>query len=72
MSVVEKADHIVVLGDGTVKEEGSHTELMAKGSFYTELVRTENKSFHRQEEQEWWERAREPVARLSLSTPEYQ
>ncbi|TWW79997.1 antigen peptide transporter 1 [Takifugu flavidus] len=52
MSVVEKADHIVVLGDGTVKEEGSHTELMAKGSFYTELVRTENKSFHRQEEQE--------------------
>lgn len=51
MSVVEKADHIVVLGDGTVKEEGSHSELMAKGSFYTELVRTENKSFHRQEQQ---------------------
>lgn len=52
MSVVEKADHIVVLGDGTVKEEGTHTELMVQGSFYSELVRTENKSFHRQEAQE--------------------
>ncbi|CAF88941.1 unnamed protein product, partial [Tetraodon nigroviridis] len=52
MSVVEKADHIVVLGDGTVKEEGSHAELMTKGSFYTELVKTESKSFHRQEKDE--------------------
>lgn len=52
MSVVEKADHIVVLSDGTVKEEGSHTELLAKGSFYTGLVRRENKSFQRQEERE--------------------
>lgn len=49
MSVVEKADHIVVLGDGTVKEEGSHAELMANGGLYTELVKTENKSFRRQE-----------------------
>lgn len=48
MSVVEKADHIVVLGDGTVKEEGSHAELMANGSLYTELVKSENKSFRRQ------------------------
>lgn len=52
MSIVEQADHIVVLGDGTVKEEGSHAELMAKGSVYTELVRTENRSFHRQEQHE--------------------
>lgn len=52
MSVVEKADHIVVLGDGMVKEEGSHAELMSRGSVYTELVKTENKSFRRQEKDE--------------------
>ena len=52
MSVVEKADHIVVLSDGMVTEEGSHTELKSKGSFYTELVKTDNKSFQRQERDE--------------------
>lgn len=49
MSVVERADHVVVLGDGMVKEQGSHAELMDKGGFYAELVKTENKSFRRRE-----------------------
>lgn len=50
MSVVEKADHIVVLGDGTVKEQGRHEELLAKNGLYCELVKSENKSFHRDQQ----------------------
>lgn len=50
MSVVEKADHIVVLGDGTVKEQGRHEELLAKNGLYCELVKSENKSFHREQQ----------------------
>lgn len=50
MSVVEKADHIVVLGDGTVKEQGRHEELLAKNGLYCELVKSDNKSFHRDQQ----------------------
>ncbi|XP_070691712.1 antigen peptide transporter 1 [Pempheris klunzingeri] len=51
MSVVEKANHIIVLDDGMVKEEGSHDELLKKGGLYAELVRKQNMGFHRQEEE---------------------
>ncbi|KAA8591853.1 hypothetical protein FQN60_017227 [Etheostoma spectabile] len=51
MSVVEKADHIIVLNDGMVKEEGSHEELLMKGGLYAEMVRKQNMGFHRQEEE---------------------
>ncbi|XP_070823564.1 antigen peptide transporter 1 [Chaetodon trifascialis] len=51
MSVVEKADHIIVLSDGAVKEEGSHDELLEKNGLYAELVRKQNMGFHRQEEE---------------------
>lgn len=51
MSVVEKAHHIIVLNDGTVKEEGSHDELLRKDSLYAELVRKQNMGFHRREEE---------------------
>uniref|UniRef100_A0A7N6AD47 Antigen peptide transporter 1 n=1 Tax=Anabas testudineus TaxID=64144 RepID=A0A7N6AD47_ANATE len=51
MSVVEKANHIIVLNDGMVKEEGSHDELMKKGGLYAELVEKQNRGFHRQEEE---------------------
>lgn len=50
MSVVEKADHIIVLGDGMVKEQGRHDELLMKGGLYAELVKSENKGFQRHEE----------------------
>jgi ATP-binding cassette subfamily B protein len=36
-STVRMADRIVVLRDGTVVEEGSHEELLAKGGLYEEL-----------------------------------
>lgn len=52
MSVVEKADHIVVLGEGRVKEEGTHDELLAKGGLYCELLKSENKGFHREQEED--------------------
>ncbi|XP_035528887.1 antigen peptide transporter 1 [Morone saxatilis] len=51
MSVIEKANHIVVLSDRTVKEEGSHDELLEKGGLYAELVRKQNMGFHRKEEE---------------------
>ncbi|XP_038566583.1 antigen peptide transporter 1 [Micropterus salmoides] len=50
MSVVEKANHIIVLNDGMVKEEGCHDELLKKGGLYADLVRKQNMGFHRQEE----------------------
>lgn len=51
MSVVEKANRIIVLNDGMVKEEGSHDELMKKGGLYADLVEKQNRGFHRQEEE---------------------
>lgn len=51
MSVVEKADHIIILNDGSVQEEGSHEELLGKGGLYAELVIKQNMGFHRQEEE---------------------
>ena len=45
MSVVEKADHIIVLNEGMVNEEGSHDELLRKEGLYTELVRKHNMGF---------------------------
>ncbi|XP_022602133.1 antigen peptide transporter 1 isoform X1 [Seriola dumerili] len=51
MSVVEKANHIIVLNEGMVKEEGSHGELLKKQGLYAELVKKQNMSFHRKEEE---------------------
>uniref|UniRef100_A0A6Q2YA24 Transporter 1, ATP-binding cassette, sub-family B (MDR/TAP) n=1 Tax=Esox lucius TaxID=8010 RepID=A0A6Q2YA24_ESOLU len=42
LSTVEKANHIVVLHDGKVLEEGSHVELLAKGGRYADLVKKQN------------------------------
>ncbi|XP_061573452.1 antigen peptide transporter 1 [Cololabis saira] len=50
MSVAEKAHHIIVLDNGTVKEEGSHDELMKKGGLYAEMVEKQKKGFQRQQE----------------------
>uniref|UniRef100_A0A7N8WV16 Antigen peptide transporter 1 n=1 Tax=Mastacembelus armatus TaxID=205130 RepID=A0A7N8WV16_9TELE len=52
MSVAEKANHIIVLNNGLVKEEGSHNQLLMKGGLYAELVEKQNKGFYRQEEKQ--------------------
>ncbi len=38
LSTVQKADRIVVLDHGRVMEQGSHTELMARGGLYASLA----------------------------------
>jgi ATP-binding cassette subfamily B multidrug efflux pump len=39
VSTVRDADHIVVLEDGAVSEEGTHDDLVARGGFYAHLHR---------------------------------
>jgi ABC-type multidrug transport system fused ATPase/permease subunit len=41
LSTVRAADHILVIEDGRVVEQGTHTELLAAGGRYTELYRTQ-------------------------------
>ena len=40
LSTVEKADRIIVMGDGRVLESGTHAELVASGGVYARMVRT--------------------------------
>ncbi|MEU8261633.1 ABC transporter ATP-binding protein [Micromonospora sp. NPDC048999] len=44
-STVRQADHIVVLEDGLVTEQGSHDELVASGGRYAELFRLQADRF---------------------------
>ena len=37
LSSVRNADHILVLKDGGIVEQGNHTELMARGGTYREI-----------------------------------
>lgn len=47
LSTVEKADRIVVMGDGRVLEDGSHTELLNKGGVYARMVGTSRRAEQR-------------------------
>ncbi len=38
LSTIQNADKIVVLDKGQIAEQGSHTELIAKGGIYKKLV----------------------------------
>jgi ATP-binding cassette, subfamily B, multidrug efflux pump len=44
LSTIQHADRIVVLHKGTVREIGTHKELMAKGGFYAKLYQLQNGS----------------------------
>ncbi|MBD0367506.1 MAG: hypothetical protein ICV53_15570, partial [Flavisolibacter sp.] len=37
LSTIQRADQIIVLDKGEVKETGTHTDLLAKGGFYAKL-----------------------------------
>jgi ATP-binding cassette subfamily B protein len=40
LSTVVNADHIVVIQDGQIAEQGTHPELLAAGGIYYQLYRT--------------------------------
>ncbi len=42
LSTARSADRILVIGDGRLREIGTHAELMARGGTYAELVRLQN------------------------------
>lgn len=41
LSTIRDADKIIVVEDGQVREQGSHSELLAAGGLYTDLYRTQ-------------------------------
>ncbi|KAL2868927.1 ABC transporter ATP-binding protein [Aspergillus lucknowensis] len=69
LSTVRKADHIIVMKDGTNLEEGSHDALMAAGGVYSSLVRAQELRDIPAEEKEALEPL--PVERVDIanSTP---
>jgi ATP-binding cassette, subfamily B, bacterial len=44
-STVRMADHIIVLDGGTVSEDGTHEELLARGGVYAELFRMQAEGY---------------------------
>ena len=45
LSTIQRADTIVVLDKGEIKEEGTHDALLKKGGFYTQLYKMQYKEF---------------------------
>ena len=41
LSTIRNADEILVMKDGSIIEQGSHDELMAKGGFYKNLYNSQ-------------------------------
>ena len=41
LSTIKNADLILVMKDGDIVESGNHSELLAKGGFYTELYNSQ-------------------------------
>ncbi|MEV0702732.1 ABC transporter ATP-binding protein [Saccharopolyspora sp. NPDC050389] len=41
LATIREADRILVVSEGRVAEQGTHTELLARGGLYTELYRTQ-------------------------------
>lgn len=50
LSTLQDADHIIVLEDGEITEEGNHKELLAHGGFYAELYNRQLLEKMREEE----------------------
>ena len=41
LSTIKEADRILVMRDGKIIEQGTHTELLAQGGFYAELYNSQ-------------------------------
>ena len=41
LSTIQRANNIIVIGDGDILESGSHDELVALGGLYSKLVNSE-------------------------------
>jgi ATP-binding cassette subfamily B protein len=41
LSTIESADVILVMRDGKIVEQGSHTELLSRGGFYSTLYNSQ-------------------------------
>ena len=41
LSTIKEADRILVMRDGKIIEQGTHTELLARGGFYAELYNSQ-------------------------------
>lgn len=52
LSTIRNADRIIVMADGTILNEGTHTELMRKCSLYQELVGQQEFSSNNREEKD--------------------
>ncbi|KAM4020781.1 antigen peptide transporter 1 isoform 2-T2 [Anomaloglossus baeobatrachus] len=48
LNVVEKADHILVLEEGQIRESGRHEQLLAQEGVYWRLWNKQRSTFHRQ------------------------
>ena len=52
LSCVKQAEHLIMLENGRIVEEGTHTELMDKGKKYAEFYRVQQQNYCATEEEE--------------------
>ena len=67
LSTVERADRIIVINKGSVLEQGTHQELLAKGGLYAKLVRKQMVQDERKERKRTCSQTRFSKKKAALS-----